>query len=219
MTRAQKRAGSQSGRQEQLKAAGNNEDAGTDKLEVSAREVKELQDSDETREELEGVDTEEVDTEEEAEPDLPSWGATKEGPQYEISDHLDEEQRASLRQLLEEFKDILQIRPGRTQVVEQYIHTGAERPVKLPPYRLPYAYRRTVEKEQHEMLKEGVISRSTSEWAAPIVLIERRLRGSPQTELVYVTRVEMSGLPHMEKWPIHRQSSCFFFQIEFQTRL
>ena len=24
---------------------------------------------------------------------------------------------------------------------------------------------------------------------------------------------------HMEKWPIHRRSSCFFFQIEFQTRL
>ena len=24
---------------------------------------------------------------------------------------------------------------------------------------------------------------------------------------------------HMEKWPIHRRSPCFFFQIEFQTRL
>ena len=52
LTRAQKRAGSQSCRQGQLKAAGNNEDAVTDKLEVNAREVKELQDSDETLEEL-----------------------------------------------------------------------------------------------------------------------------------------------------------------------
>ena len=85
-----------------------------------------------------GDELEEVD--EEAEPDQPSWGAMKEGPQYEISDYLDEEQRASLRQLLEEFKDTLQIRPGWTQVIEHYIHTGAERPVKLPPYRLPYAY-------------------------------------------------------------------------------
>ena len=105
-----------------------------------------------------GEELEEVDTEEEAEPDLPSRGATKEGPQCEISDHLNEEQRA-------EFKDTLQTRLGRTQVTEHYIHTGAERPVKLPPYRLPYAYRRTVEKE---MLK-GVISRSASEWAALIV--------------------------------------------------
>ena len=94
-----------------------------------------------------GEELEEVDTEEEAQPYLPSRGATKEGPQCEISDHLNEEQRASLRQLLEEFKDTLQTRPGRTQVTEHYIHTGAERPVKLPPYRLPYAYRRTVEKE------------------------------------------------------------------------
>ena len=76
--------------QGQLRVAGD-EDGVTDELEVSAREVKELQDSD-------------VDTEEEAEPDLPSWGTMKEGPQGEISDHLNKEQRASLRQLLEEFK-------------------------------------------------------------------------------------------------------------------
>eukprot|EP00731_Ephydatia_muelleri_P034009 Em0044g29a len=53
--------------QGQLRVAGD-EDGVTDELEVSAREVKELQDS-------------HVDTEEEAEPDLHSWGTMKEWPQ------------------------------------------------------------------------------------------------------------------------------------------
>ena len=90
--------------QGQLRVAGD-EDGVTDELEVSAREVKELQDS-------------HVDTEEEAEPDLHSWGTMKEWPQGEISDHLNKEQRASLKQLLEEFKRH-QIRLGWTQVTEQ----------------------------------------------------------------------------------------------------
>ena len=92
------------GSQGQLRAAGD-EDGVTDELEVSAREVKELQDPD-------------VNTEEEAEPDLPGWGAMKEVPQGEISDHLNKEQRASLRQLLEE-SNRHQIRLGWTQVTEQ----------------------------------------------------------------------------------------------------
>ena len=33
------------------------------------------------------------------------------------------------------------------------------------------------------------------------------------------SHIKAQSASHMEKWPIHRRSSCFFFQIEFQTRL
>ena len=52
LTRAQKRAGRWNYKQEQLKTVGNNEEVLEDGLDLSAREVKELQDSDETLAEL-----------------------------------------------------------------------------------------------------------------------------------------------------------------------
>ncbi|KAL5475858.1 hypothetical protein EMCRGX_G025729, partial [Ephydatia muelleri] len=148
-------------------------------------------------------EAEEVDTDEEAEPDLPSWGPTEEAEQqceYEVSDHLTEEQKSSLQQLLAAFKDTLQNKPGRTQVTEHSLHTGGERPVRLRPYRLPYVYRRTVEKELNEMLKEGVISRSTSEWAAPIVLITIK-----KEELRFcVDYRRLNAISSMDSYPMPR---------------
>ena len=59
-------------------------------------------------------------------------------------------------------------------MIEHSIDTGTAHPIRLPPYRLPYAYQKTVESELKEMLEEGVISRSNSEWAAPVVLVTKK---------------------------------------------
>ena len=148
-------------------------------------------------------EAEEVDADEEVEPDLPSWGLTEEAEQqceYEVSDHLTEEQKSSLQQLLAAFKDTLQNKRGRTQVTEHSLHTEGERPVRLRPYRLPYVYRRTVEKELNEMLKEGVISRSTSEWAAPVVLITKK-----NGELRFcVDYRRLNAISSMDSYPMPR---------------
>lgn len=54
------------------------------------------------------------------------------------------------------------------------IQTGETRPIRLPPYRLPHAYRETVKTELEQMECDGVIERSSSEWAAPIVLVKKK---------------------------------------------
>ena len=59
-------------------------------------------------------------------------------------------------------------------LAEHKIDTGTARPVRLPPYRLPQAYRSTVQGEIQEMLREGIIEPSSSEWAAPIVLVKKK---------------------------------------------
>ena len=46
--------------------------------------------------------------------------------------------------------------------------------VRLPPYRLPQTYRELVQKEIQEMLEQDVIEPSSSEWAAPIVLVKKK---------------------------------------------
>lgn len=116
--------------------------------------------------------------------ELHLWNEGGEEQSYEIADQLTQEQRAELRQLLEKFKDSLQDQPGRTQAEEHTIDTGTTKPVKLLPYRLPYAYRDKVKKELAEMVKDGIATTSNSEWATPIAVIflpnPRSSPGRPQ---------------------------------------
>ena len=91
-----------------------------------------------------------------------------------IGQQLDEGQRRGLDDLLEQFSDVLQSSPGRTNLAEHTIQTGTAHPVRLPPYRVPHSYRAEVERQVGEMLQDGVIEPSTSEWAAPIVLVKKK---------------------------------------------
>lgn len=91
-----------------------------------------------------------------------------------FGEQLTSEQQHELQGLLKEFADVMQNQPGRTDVAEHTIDTGAARPVKLPPYRLPHAHRETVQREIEEMLEAGIIEPSQSEWSAPIVLVKKK---------------------------------------------
>lgn len=62
---------------------------------------------------------------------------------------------------------------GRTNKVEHTIDTGENKPIKLPPRRLPLAQREIAEKEikNTSMLDQDIIETSSSLWASPIVLV------------------------------------------------
>ena len=90
---------------------------------------------------------------------------------------LSEQQWAELRTFLTEFSDVMKTIPGRTNLVEHDIQTGEAHPVRLPPYRLPHAYRDSVQNEIKEMLEQGIIEPSLSAWSAwsaPIVLVKKK---------------------------------------------
>ena len=70
------------------------------------------------------------------------------------------------------FSEVLSSQPGRTTVTEHRIDTAKVAPVRLPPYRLPLAYRDTVQEELRQMKKDGIFERG--EWAAPIVLVKKK---------------------------------------------
>ena len=46
--------------------------------------------------------------------------------------------------------------------------------MKQRPYRLPHAYWEEVKQELNDMLTEGVIEPSQSDWASPIVLVRKK---------------------------------------------
>ena len=76
--------------------------------------------------------------------------------------------------MLQEYSDTLRNSPGRTTLAEHAINVGTARPVRLPPYRLPHAYRELVKAELLDMEQSGVIEPSSSEWSAPLVLVKKK---------------------------------------------
>ena len=71
--------------------------------------------------------------------------------------------------------DVFSTKPGKTELIEQHIETGHTKPIKLPTYRVPQAFQAMVRQELKEMLNQGIIEPSVSEWAAPIVPIVKRM--------------------------------------------
>ncbi|KAL5506420.1 hypothetical protein EMCRGX_G008052 [Ephydatia muelleri] len=81
-----------------------------------------------------------------------------------MGEQLTPEQKTELCTLLKEVPGVMSNIPGVTRMAEHRIETGNSRPVKLPPYRIPQAYRETIQLEVKEMLEAGIIEPSTSDW-------------------------------------------------------
>ena len=47
-------------------------------------------------------------------------------------------------------------------------------PIKQRPYRLPFRKRAALDKKIDEMLDQGIIKPSSSPWASPVVLVEKK---------------------------------------------
>ncbi len=68
--------------------------------------------------------------------DVPAWNSGDselDDQQSVIIDRLTPDQMAELRQILEEFSDVLRNEPGRTDLAEHKIETGSARPLRQPP--------------------------------------------------------------------------------------
>ena len=105
--------------------------------------------------------------------EIPSWNSDQNG-YLKIGDQLSMSQRCESQKLLDEFTDVLKDKPGRTTIVEHTINTDMANPVCLPPYRVPHAYREMVESELKEMLDNGIIEPSASQWSASMVLVKKK---------------------------------------------
>ena len=90
---------------------------------------------------------------------IPVWNEVL-NEQPTNGEQLNERQQEELQEVLKRFKDMLRNEPGRTALAEHHIDTDTANPARLPPYRLPHAYRESVQKELGEMLKSGIIEKS-----------------------------------------------------------
>ena len=80
---------------------------------------------------------------------------------------------------------------GRTPLVTMEIDTGDCPPISQRPYNLPLKHSDWVQKELDTLEKAGVITRSVSPWASPIVIVPKKTEpGEPQEE-GYVLIIEL----------------------------
>ena len=117
---------------------------------------------------------------------------------------ISEEQRQAFRDLYMEFKDIFSTDSGdigKTPLLKVEIDTGDSQPITQKPYTLPLKHTEWVQRELEILEKAGVIVRSVSPWASPIVVVPKRTApGEPPKQRLCVDyRALNSLLPPVKK--------------------
>lgn len=79
-----------------------------------------------------------------------------------------------LMNILEEFNMVFSTKPGTAHNRCHEIPTVDDIPVKIPPRRIPTAYREEVRRQIQEMLDNGIITPSSSSYMAPCVLVPKK---------------------------------------------
>ena len=88
-----------------------------------------------------------------------------------------QEYRADIEEIISNHKDLFARRDcdlGATGTVKMHIETGKCSPIKKRPYRTPLNNRRIVDNAIDEMLEAGIIERSKSAWAFPLVVVKKK---------------------------------------------
>ena len=115
-----------------------------------------------------------------------------------------EEYREKFRLLCKEFEDVFSKDStdiGKTPLITMDIDTGDSPPVCQKPYNLPLKQREWVQKELETLERAGVIVRSISPWASPIVVVPKKTEPGkpPRRRLCVDYRVINSLLPEVQK--------------------
>ena len=99
--------------------------------------------------------------------------ATQTWKDVKISTDLNEDQQMEVRQLLEEYSDVLTDIPGKTNLAECNIELTDDIPFRVKAYPVPYALKKEMDKEVSEMMKADIIESSISEYASSPVVVRK----------------------------------------------
>ena len=85
--------------------------------------------------------------------------------------------RGELKKLFDNYPGVLpstERRIGKTSLMQhEIILKEGSRPVRLAAYKIPHSRRNALDKEIKGMLEGGIITKSTSEWSSPLLLVPK----------------------------------------------
>ena len=117
---------------------------------------------------------------------------------------VDKKYKEQFKQLCKQLEDVFSKDStdiGKTPLITMDIDTGDSPPISQKPYNLPLKHREWVQKELETLEKAGVIVRSISPWASPIVVVPNKTEPGepPRRRLCVDYRVINSLLPKVQK--------------------
>ena len=123
--------------------------------------------------------------------------------EIQFGTHLSEDMRAELQSVLKSFGTVTKDTPGRTNKIHHQIRTTDHTPIRKKPYRIPQAYLEKVMTELEEMERDGIIEKSSSEWASPLVIVTKKDGGIrlcvDYRQLNQVTKFDAYPMPRIEE--------------------
>ena len=110
---------------------------------------------------------------------------------------------------------------GKTNRLQHHIRTGNTNPIRQPVRRIPPAQRQEVKQLLAQMLEEGVVEPSTSPWASPVVLVQKK-DGTTRFCIDYrrlnaVTHKDASPLPHIDDTLDTLHGSRWFSTLDLRS--
>jgi len=91
--------------------------------------------------------------------------------------NVDAEYKKPIAELLHDFPDLFATENselGSTGLIKHSIDTQGKGPIRLRPYRTGKKQKEELERQIKEMMATNVIQHSTSPWAAPVILVEKK---------------------------------------------
>lgn len=93
-------------------------------------------------------------------------------------EYLNEEERLSIEQICAKYPDIFHVPGDRltvTNVYEQSIRLKENAaPVYRKQYRIPYVQKKEVDRQVQEMLENGIVEETVSEWSSPVLIVPKK---------------------------------------------
>ncbi|XP_071487443.1 uncharacterized protein [Diadema antillarum] len=149
---------------------------------------------------------------------FPSIEASESVHDVKCSDELDEEKMKEVKSLLLEFSDVMTDVPGRTDIIEHAIELKTNEPIRSRPYPVPRSLKETIREEVNTMLRMGVIERSTSPYASPVVLVKKKDGKNrfcvDYRKLNAKTVVDNEPIPNIEELMAEIGNAKFFTKID-----
>lgn len=97
-------------------------------------------------------------------------------------DHLNSEELKQISDICIDYNDIFYLEGDKLSCANELTHRipikSDQQPINTRPYRLPQCHKEEICKQTKEMLKDGIISPSTSPWNNPLLVVPKKLDAS-----------------------------------------
>jgi len=170
--------------EEELRIKGKNDEVVKIPIYYTKEEIEELTEETSEESDIDEYTTEEEETDEEEESEEETDSETEQEEETNFIEEIqweNNEEGKRMGEILEKYKDLFYRKGneilGKTNIIEHEIIIEGKRPIKQRAYGV-FDPKKLEYQKQHieELLKEGIIRKSKSPWASPVILAKKERR-------------------------------------------